>query len=117
MNGGKECGSCVRERRAACSTLLCEDGAGVSDNLTELGRLTRVGFGRETSDADSGMLSATWVLGAFFVTERSLVAKASLILPSAACAGGSRSAGIWSPCSPFPWEPRSFHWLYMAQVR
>jgi hypothetical protein len=47
---------------------FCGDGAGVSDNLTELGRLTRVGSGRQTSDADSGMLSATWILGAFLVT-------------------------------------------------
>jgi hypothetical protein len=30
--------------------------------------LTRVGFGRQTSDADSGTLSATWILGAFLVT-------------------------------------------------
>jgi hypothetical protein len=49
--------------------------------------------------------------------QRSRAGKALLILLGAACAGGSRSAGIWSPCSPFPWEQRSFHWLYMAQVR
>jgi hypothetical protein len=46
-------------------------------------------------------------VGAFVVTGApSPAARALLILPGAVCAGGSRCAGIWSHCPPFPSEQR-----------
>jgi hypothetical protein len=56
-------------------------------------------------------------VGAFVVTAALAGREALLILLGAVCAGVSRSVGIWSYCSPFRSELRSFRSPSMAPER
>src|SRR4249920_1588685 len=64
-------------------------------------------FGLPLHGVLGGLLGAG--VGDSWSLQRSQAANALLILPGAACAGGSRCAGIWSHCSPFRSERRCPH--------